>query len=373
MKVKITHVIYIPRLSGAEILVKNLSKHHISQSHEVSIISLKPVEDSFKQVKQELESYNVITSFPKRDVNKLKILFHLTGSLRKHRPDIVVAHSVIPSLYTRLALKFTKQNYISTISVLHDASQDDYASSYFQTIEKFLKPSDYVIPLTKRASENYKRNCGNRSKVKIIPNGIDLQALSTSTSKRESLRANVFEAQPSDPIFLQVGRFNRNKQQHLSIQAFIQSCKSKTFNGKLFLAGLIEDREYFSQLNRMVNDANLQNKVIFLGPRSDIPDLLSAADVYLMPSSIEAHSIAFLEALANGITMVISDIPAFEKGKQFSGVISLQPENIQQFARILVQLSTNIAIKRWQRDLSEFSIEKTADIYLQVFNSLLAV
>ena len=364
---KICHVIYRPRLSGAEILVRDLAIVHNSMGHEVSVCSIEPPEDSFNPMLKVMQVNKVELFLPDRRLSKVSRLRFLIQSLRKISPDVIVAHSTIPSAYTRLALKFKKLASIPVVTVLHDASQDDYASFYLRTIEKFLKPSNYIIPLTNNSLENYRKRCGKISKVKIILNGIDLQGLSASTLQREHIRQDIFKVKTTDPIFLQVGRFSRSKQQHLSIKAFIDACQNKLFKGNFFLVGLIEDREYFSQLEGMIEESELQNRIIILGPRSDVFDLLSAADAYLMPSLIEAHSIAFLEALGSGITMVVSDITAFAKGRQFDGVNFLQPNETQKFAQILMDISCGV---RWNRNISEFSILKTADTYLEIFQSL---
>ncbi|MFP3534130.1 glycosyltransferase, partial [Burkholderia sp. SIMBA_042] len=86
---------------------------------------------------------------------------------------------------------------------------------------------------------------------------------------------------------------------------------------ELWLAGLTEDPSYGDALQRLVEQHGLSGKVRFLGSRPDIPALLSAADVYVMPSQREAHSVAMIEALANGVPIVASTIPVFEFAGSF--------------------------------------------------------
>jgi L-malate glycosyltransferase len=366
---KICHVIYIPRLSGAEILVRDLAIAHSSMGHNVTICSIEPPENSFEPILNVLQNKQVILAFPERQLSKISRLSFLIKSLKRLSPDVVVAHSIIPSAYVRLALHLAS---IPVVTVLHDASQDDYAAFYFRNVEKVIKPSSYVIPLTDKALSNYRMRCGEKSKAKIIPNGVDLSKIQLSIEQRENFRKMILNVSQTESAFLQVGRFNRQKQQHLSIKAFIQAYQDVNFNGKLFLAGIIEDEKYFSELQKMVTYSNLQDKVVFLGPRSDIPALLSASDVYLMPSLTEAHSISFLEALVDGITMIVSDISAFEKGKKFEGVMTLDVNDVQKVSQIIVGLSNRVLQTRYHRDTSEFSIATTADAYLEVFDSLIS-
>lgn len=71
----------------------------------------------------------------------------------------------------------------------------------------------------------------------------------------------------------------------------------------------------------------------FLGAVSDIPELLQAADVFVMPSLYEGMSIASMEALACGLLTVLSDVPGLRDLKEdFSQIIYCNPsvESVRQ-------------------------------------------
>jgi L-malate glycosyltransferase len=367
---KICHVIYIPRLSGAEILVRDLTLNHLSLGHQVSIISIEASEKSFVNEVERLQYAGAILEFPKSKLGKFKRLQFLSKKLKNFAPDIVIGHSVIPSAYARLALKIIGLGHIPSVSVLHDASQDDYALTNFSLLERWLIPSPTsLIGLTQTALDNYQRRIRNNIKTEIIPNGINLGNFQQADVRRNQVRENIFNAK-EEPIFLQIGRFGLTKQQHLSIQAFIKVCQNYSFSGKLFFVGLTEDIEYEKQLKILVADAALEDRIIFLGQRTDIPDLLAGSDVYLMPSKQEAHSVAFIEALASGITIIGSDIPSFKYGLNFQGVTLIQPENINLFSQEITKATSLQVAKRWKRDLNDYSIEKTSSAYLELFYSL---
>ena len=72
-----------------------------------------------------------------------------------------------------------------------------------------------------------------------------------------------------------------------------------------------EEREYESSLRARCVRAGLSERVRFLGQRSDIPDLLAAADVYCQPNvGPEPFGISFVEALAAGLPVVSTRIGA---------------------------------------------------------------
>ncbi|WNZ44004.1 glycosyltransferase family 4 protein [Leptolyngbya boryana CZ1] len=368
---KICHVIYIPRFSGAEILVRELARDHAAKGHQIAVISLMPLEESFRSQQQLLEQANVDMAFPTRMLGKYGRFQFLTQQLRRWKPDIILGHAVIPSLYAQIAAKLAGLTQTSVINVLHDASQDDYASWYFQALEKWIAPdADAVVAVSQLGAENYVKRIRPVSVPYVIPNGINLERIVQASSQREQVRNQVFSVSDQDVVYLQVGRFNQIKQQHLTLQAYAQAAQTAEFTSKLFLAGIVEDPNYEQSLRQRVAELNLENQVVFLGARSDVPELLAGADVYLMPSKQEAHSVAFAEALASGITIVASDIPSFQYGRSFQGVDLIQPEQTEVFARRLTESAYTAVQVRWHRDLSAYAIEQTANAYLNVFQAL---
>ncbi|WP_339377956.1 glycosyltransferase family 4 protein [Merismopedia glauca] len=370
---RICHVIYIPRLSGAEILVRDLTLSHISMGNQVAIISIQPPETSFANEIEQLQDAGALFIFPKMMLGKLSRLAFLGRELKKLNPDVAIAHSVIPSAYVRLVLKLIGRKDIPTVTVLHNASQDDYASKYWRSLEKWvIPPPSYLIALTETAKHNYQKRIGDRTKIEVIPNGINLKRFSYLNSVRNEVRETIFRVKNGEKVFLQIGRFGSTKQQHLSVSAFISAFRECSYllSAKLFLVGLVEDSQYYQNLKKKVADSGLEEAIVFLGACTNVPELLAGADVYLMPSKREAHSVAFLEALASGITIIASDIAAFQHGRYFPGVTLIQPDNIKLFSEEISNAANQNPGKLWERNLKDYSIDKTSHAYLHIFNFL---
>jgi glycosyltransferase involved in cell wall biosynthesis len=68
-----------------------------------------------------------------------------------------------------------------------------------------------------------------------------------------------------------------------------------------------------AELERIVDSLDISDHVRFLGHRTDIPDLLAAADMFVFPSVYEGLGGAALEAMALGLPMVVSDVPALRE------------------------------------------------------------
>ncbi len=190
-----------------------------------------------------------------------------------------------------------------------------------------------------------------------MPNGIDVARF--QTVDRLAARA-AFGIAPETRIILQVGRLSVVKQQDLSIRALADYLNMN--NAELWLAGLTEEPQYETKLRQMVAENGLSTKVKFLGSRADVPELLAAADLYLMPSLAEAHSIAVIEALASGIPVVLSDIPAFADFKSMEGVYQVDGRSEVSLREIAEQFP----VARYLRPLARYELAETAGCYLNL-------
>lgn len=79
---------------------------------------------------------------------------------------------------------------------------------------------------------------------------------------------------------------------------------------KLLLAG---DGELKESLYRQSHALHIDGCVIFLGSRSDITDILSAADIFVLPSISEGTPLALIEAMASGKPIIATNIPGIAK------------------------------------------------------------
>lgn len=133
-------------------------------------------------------------------------------------------------------------------------------------------------------------------------NAIDTQRYLYDSSqallKRTSLQI------PADTLVIgHVGSFWKIKNQTFLVDIF-QKILQKHPQSRLVLVG---EGELKNDVIQKVQQLNLQNEVLFLGSRSDVPDLLKAFDVFVFPSLGEGLSVAMLEAQCAGLPCVVSD------------------------------------------------------------------
>ena len=131
----------------------------------------------------------------------------------------------------------------------------------------------------------------------VIPNTIHVSAQS---DRSVALRLRVELGLGTAPVVLCVGRLCTQKGQDILLEAW-PAVLAAVPNARLLLAG---DGPSAELLQR-----NPPANVSFLGSRSDVDDLLGVADVVAMPSRFEGMSLAMLEAMAAGKSVVAANVP----------------------------------------------------------------
>lgn len=136
---------------------------------------------------------------------------------------------------------------------------------------------------------------------KVITNGIDfLKFAFNQKIKNKYIKKFKLE---NKKIIGMIGRISYQKNQRFAID-ILEKLKILDENYVLLLIGNEADEKGIPQL---VKERELEEKVIFLGARTDIKELLSLLDIYLMPSRYEGLSVGLLEAQASGVQCLISD------------------------------------------------------------------
>lgn len=139
------------------------------------------------------------------------------------------------------------------------------------------------------------------NEILFLKNGIPLDKYSFDAKSRNKIRA---EIGIQDQLLIgHIGRFVKQKNHMQLLDIFREVLKQKrdahlVFVGEGELEGLVKQK---------VHEYGLDDKVHFLGVRQDIPEILSAMDVFVFPSLYEGMPNTVIEAQANGLPCVISD------------------------------------------------------------------
>lgn len=149
----------------------------------------------------------------------------------------------------------------------------------------------------------------------VVYNGVDLNRFvpANDHARRAARRALGFEA--DDPVIGHVGSFVPVKAHDVLLRAFAGIARARA-NARLLLVGDGPLRPWVAdQAVRL----GIADRVTFTGVRHDVPRLLEAMDVFVMPSRFEGFPNAIIEAQAAGLPVVASDRPEFRE--------AIPPEN----------------------------------------------
>lgn len=148
------------------------------------------------------------------------------------------------------------------------------------------------------------------SSVTVVYRGRHLDRLGTPGAERKERVREALGILSSQDVLISVGRQEYQKGHKYLLEAMPSLVERHP--GLLLL---IVGREGHStpELEGLVASLDLSDHVRFLGHRTDIPDLLAAADVFVFPSVYEGLGGAALEAMALGLPMVVSDVPALRE------------------------------------------------------------
>lgn len=139
---------------------------------------------------------------------------------------------------------------------------------------------------------------GNSSDYKVIRNAIDSKKFTFSIEEREKIRKAL--GIKEEYIIGHVGNFSAQKNYRFIIDFFSKLPK----NFKLLLVGY---GDLINDVKKLVSKYEIEDRVMFLGVRNDIPNLMQAFDAFVLPSLYEGLGIVAIESQAAGLPTYCSD------------------------------------------------------------------
>ena len=155
-----------------------------------------------------------------------------------------------------------------------------------------------------------------------------------------------------------IGRFNPQKNHKFLIDIF-EKCFEKNQKVRLMLIG---DGEGRKEIENKVKERGLQDNVIFMGVRKDVPELLQAMDVFVFPSLYEGLPVTMIEEQAAGVPAVISNRVSEECiiTKDLVKVEGLEETPEQWADKILKQAKINKSDRNEEIKKAKYDVETTA-------------
>lgn len=344
-------------MGGAERQVVDLADRFADEGHDVLILVLtgQPViQPSRTQVGLHL------LGMRKSPVDVVKSIARARALLQAFKPDVVHSHMRHANLFARLLRVVTPMPRL--ISTSHTSNDGGRLWMWaYRWTDRF---SDLTTNVSEAAAEAFRcRRAAPPDKLAVVYNGIDTEHFQFSLQAREALRSDLLQA-PSTTVFLAIGRLTEAKDYPTLLSAFARVQASRDAVLWIVGSGPLE-----AMLKRMALDLAVAHKVVFLGTRSDIPQLLSAADVFVLSSRWEGFGLVVAEAMAckrpvvataaYGVTEVLGNegwlvqpenVPALgdammEAANTDAQCLALQGESAKE--RVRENFSISVIVRHW--------------------------
>lgn len=264
-------------------------------------------------------------------------------------------------------LKIAKELNVP-VRILH-SHQDKAADTLSHAIRNIpliaigKKYANFNLACSKQAGDYLFKN----GDYHIINNAIDYDKYKYDEKVRDEIRKKL-NIQDSFVIG-NTGRLCSQKNQAFLIEIFAYISKVKN-NAVLLIVG---EGEKYNELVELTKQKGIKDKVLFLGSRNDVNDLLQAMDIFIFPSIYEGLGISVLEAQASGLKSFCSDV--VPKDANISGeltFISLD-KSAKEWADIVLSNIRQDALRNRSFYLNkDYDIkteaEKLSDLYFKALN-----
>ncbi len=276
---------------------------------------------------------------------------------------------------------FLRENYIGVLSKLfnprvkvvwttHLVVNNNWIIRFFNRI--FSKFVDRIICVSKAVESSLIEEGISKEKTQVIYNGVDTHYF--KPRERGPIREELGIGKDT-LVLATVSRFKREKGHSFLIEG-LKELKKYISDFKVLLVGEGEEEDF---IRKKAQEYDLEDQVLFLGFRDDIPQILADTDIYISPSENEAISFSIIEALSCSVPVVATEVGGvpeiFEKG---NGGILIPFGDVDRFVKAVMDLYSNRqlydSIRSDSRNivLDNFSqynmLDKTYNLYWQLLD-----
>lgn len=236
----------------------------------------------------------------------LKYIREVRKIIKENNYDIIHCNmNSAVMLYPLIAAKLGGAKII--ISHSHNSSSDKgKIKEILHWINKHFIPffaNRYFACSDKAGSWFYSKRIMNSNDYYVINNAVDIDKFKFNNacriSKRKQLGFN-----DNNIVLGHVGRFHVQKNHDFLIDIF-ERAYQKNKNLRLILIGI---GPLFDSIKSKVNKLNLNDVVLLLGQRDDVNELMSAMDIFVLPSFYEGLPLVGVEAQVSGLKCLFSDV-----------------------------------------------------------------
>ncbi|NOZ52950.1 MAG: glycosyltransferase [Gammaproteobacteria bacterium] len=366
---KILHVIHSLCRGGLENGIVNLVNSLPPNEFEHSICCLDSSGEMADRMTQKIKIIEM-----HRKPNELKLPFRLAKIISTWEPDIIHCRNWNSWFDTVLAHRISRTS-ASLVWSFHGFADGDYFPFRRQVVSKLLSLfTPELFAVCKDSAERF----ANKSRIpvkrfNVLYNGVNTVKFQPRAKHRKTVRTK-FNI-PQERIFIVVVASLTPIKNHSdlidSIHIMVNTHQLSPW--VLFLG----DGQLRDTLEAQINRLHLSEYIQLRGNSDNIPEYLSAADIFVLPSQLEGMSNAILEAMASGLPTVANNVGGNQEiiisGK--TGYLC-EHGNPGEMAKALIRLCQNKELRKCmglaakQRIERTFSIDAMTTAYRQFYHQI---
>jgi L-malate glycosyltransferase len=379
MKIGIT---CYPTYGGSGVVATELGKILALRGHEVHFISyamptrLNSFVENIFYHEVEINNYPLF-DFP---LYSIALASKMVEVAKFNDIELIHAHYAIPhatSAYlAREILKSENKSNkdIKVITTLHgtDITLVGLEPSFLPTMKFSIEKSDGVTAVSQFLKDKTLSNYKINKEIEVIPNFIDTTKY-RRLNKKENCTCSKTLAPNKEKILMHTSNFRPVKRVQDVIQIFAK-VKEK-IPARLILIGDGPER---SDCERLCRELNIFDSVMFMGKQDAIIELLSIADLFLIPSQAESFGLAALEAMSCEVPVIstsVGGLPELNLHNETGFIAEIG--DVDRMAKYAIELLSNekkysIFSKNARERAKEFEENKIVPVYEAFYEKILS-
>jgi N-acetyl-alpha-D-glucosaminyl L-malate synthase BshA len=287
--------------------------------------------------------------------------------------DLLHVHYAIPhatSAYLAKQMLNDKKD-LKIITTLHgtDITLVGLEPSFLPLVKFSIEQSDGVTAVSRFLKEKTITNYSCQKEINVIPNFVDTDFYKPGDNGE--FRNHI--APDGEKILVHTSNFRAVKRVPDAIRVFEQV--EKEIPSRLVLVGDGPDR---SECERLCREMGLCDKVKFLGKQEGLVQILTASDVFLIPSQSESFGLAALEAMACGLPVVSSSVgglPELIRHNETGFIAEIG--DVDRMAKYVKELLANekkykvFSENSRSRAINKFDTSKVVPLYEKYYKNVL--
>lgn len=303
-KIKIGIVCY-PTFGGSGVVATELGKALAKQGHEIHFITysqptrLDFLNENLFYHEVDFHSYPLFEYPP----YELALASKMVSVVQNEKLDLLHVHYAIPhasAAYMAKQILKTHGIYIPVVTTLHgtDITLVGKDASYEPVVTFSINQSDGVTAVSSDLRKETLEHFKITNEIEVIPNFIDLEKF--KKQKKDHFKKAI--CPNNEALIVHTSNFRKVKRVQDVVRIFANI--HDEIPAKLLMIGDGPERNKTEALCR---ELNISDNVRFLGKLEAVEEVLSVADLFLMPSEKESFGLAALEAMACEVPVVSSN------------------------------------------------------------------